>query len=168
MYGFLTPTGERVRPRWDRAEDADAYMQEMWNQTVQPGDHVWHLGDVSMNRTAVQQDQFIRFMRSLHGHKRLVLGNHDHFPMYVYTAAGFEKIVSYHRHAGLVYSHVPLHPDGLASPKIIANVHGHIHERPSPPGKYVNVSVEQINYTPISIDEVLAIAKQKLSGGSSI
>lgn len=155
MYKFVTFDGMRVRPRWECAKDADTYMAEVWNQTVHPEDHVWHLGDVTMARNVAQQDQFVKFMRTLHGHKRLVLGNHDHFPLHVYTAAGFEKIVGSHRHAGLVYSHWPIHPSSLDSPKIICNVHGHIHERPSPPGKYMNVSVEQINYTPIALDEVL-------------
>lgn len=160
MYGFLTAAGQRVRPRWDLAEDADAHMMEMWNQIVKPEDHVWHLGDVTMNRTAQQQDQFIGFIRRLHGHKRLVLGNHDHFPIHAYIAAGFDKIVGSHRHAGLIYSHIPLHPDAVGSPKILANVHGHIHERPSPPGKYINVCVEHTNYTPIHLDEVLALARR--------
>jgi calcineurin-like phosphoesterase family protein len=114
-----------------------------------------------MNRTAEQQDQFIHFMRRLNGHKRLVLGNHDHFPMHVYNSAGIQKIVGSHRHAGLVYSHWPLHPTSIASDKIIANVHGHIHQNDSPPGKYVNVSVERINYTPILLEEVIEIARAR-------
>jgi calcineurin-like phosphoesterase family protein len=33
-------------------------------------------------------------------------------------------------------------------------VHGHVHSNPSPEGPYTCVSVEQINYTPIHIEEV--------------
>lgn len=36
----------------------------------------------------------------------------------------------------------------------IKNVHGHIHQNPSPPGPYKCVCVEQINYTPINIEEL--------------
>jgi calcineurin-like phosphoesterase family protein len=34
-----------------------------------------------------------------------------------------------------------------------ANIHGHIHER-TYPMPYINVSVEQIGYTPITLEEV--------------
>lgn len=161
IYKFVGLDGiTRIRSQFANATEGDEYMIDRWNTVVSPEDHVWHLGDVSMGRTADQQATFIRTIRSLHGHKRLVLGNHDYFPMHVYAAAGIQMIVSYHRHAGLVYSHVPLHPMSVESNKIIANIHGHIHERPSPPGKYVNVSVERIHYTPIPLDEVLVLARK--------
>ena len=38
--------------------------------------------------------------------------------------------------------------------KEITNVHGHIHSNPSPEGPYKCVCVEQINYTPINIEEL--------------
>jgi hypothetical protein len=31
---------------------------------------------------------------------------------------------------------------------------GHIHQNPSPEGPYRNVCVEQINYTPVNIEEL--------------
>lgn len=159
MYKFLNEDGGRVRPRWDCAKDADTHMRDVWNAVVRPEDHVWHLGDVTMARTPAQQSDFIRFIQSLNGHKRLILGNHDHFPMHVYASAGFEKIKSSHQHAGLVYSHIPLHPMSL-SKKVLANVHGHTHAAPAYPGRYINVCVEHTNYQPVPLDDVLAIAHE--------
>ena len=66
----------------------------------------------------------------------------------------------------LLFSHVPIHPSGLkrgapdSDAPVMTNVHGHIHQNPSPDGPYFNVSVEAMNYTPIHIDDLLArIAK---------
>lgn len=162
IYGFTYRNAagvfQRVRPQFDCAKDADEFMREQWNSVVKPGDHVWHLGDMTMARNAGQQDQFISFVRSLHGHKRLVLGNHDHFPLHVYASAGIQKIVGSHRHAGLVYTHWPVHPVNIATPKVLANVHGHIHQNVLA-GKYINVCVEHTNYAPIPLEDILARAR---------
>lgn len=40
------------------------------------------------------------------------------------------------------------------APKKLLNVHGHIHEKASPTVDHRNVSVEQINYRPINIEEL--------------
>ena len=37
----------------------------------------------------------------------------------------------------------------------LLNVHGHIHSNPSPEGPYKCVCVEQINYTPVNIEDLL-------------
>ena len=36
----------------------------------------------------------------------------------------------------------------------ILNVHGHIHTNACPPGPYKCVSVEQINFTPLDVEEI--------------
>lgn len=162
MYRFVQGDGvTRVRERFASVEDADEWMAEAWNTDVRPEDHIWHLGDMTMDRTPSQAEGFIHFVRRLNGHKRLVLGNHDHFPIHTYASAGIQKIVASHRHAGLIYSHIPLHPMSVASEKVIACVHGHIHAEDSPPGKYVNVCVERTGYRPIALDEVLRLARQR-------
>ena len=53
----------------------------------------------------------------------------------------------------MMLTHIPIHPGQLN--RFDANIHGHIHDRKIDDKRYVNVSVEQINYTPISLDEVL-------------
>ncbi len=65
----------------------------------------------------------------------------------------------------MVLSHIPLHPESLA--RWGANVHGHLHtnnvmkhdvKNPSKPmiidDRYICVCMEQINYTPISLEDV--------------
>ena len=151
------------------AREMDAALVANWNDRVKPQDHIYHLGDVTMNRGGkVQQDIFQRFIKQLHGHKRLILGNHDHFPIEAYLHAGIEKIYGTWRGIGdgrWVISHIPIHPGSMGSAH--ANIHGHIHQNPNPDPvlhvskegqiivkPYVNLSVEVTNYAPIPIEEV--------------
>lgn len=136
-----------------------------WNDVVRPEDHIYHLGDVTMWRGGRQvEERFIRLIRRLNGHKRLIMGNHDHLPIRAYVEAGFEKIrgAGQWYGNGLLFSHYPVHPHDLGF-RVKANVHGHIHEKPAPPAvhtdggikRYINVSVEAVNYRPVEIDSLV-------------
>lgn len=159
MYGFLRADGSKVRPLWDRAEDADREMVLRWNATVTPQDHVYHLGDVTTLRSSADIRRFVALIRSLHGHKRLVLGNHDHFPVEVYREAGFQKVKGSHRiDRWALLTHIPVHPQSI--PKDGINIHGHLHaglvmESPHhPDSRYRNVSVEQTDYRPVLLESL--------------
>lgn len=144
----------------------DEKLIEYWNMVVRPEDHVRHLGDVTMARGGrPEQERFIRLIKRLHGHKRLILGNPDHFLPGVYIEAGFEKIQGTGQWTGdgIIYSHYPIHPTNFG--RAHACVHGHIHKNPSPPAfrtaegvlkQYINVSVEAINYRPLDVEELRA------------
>lgn len=154
MYKFTTFGGtERVRHQFQSAEEGDAAMVERWNSVVDPTDHIYHLGDVSMDRSSAQVGRFVALIQSLNGHKRLILGNHDHFPVKVYVEAGFQKVKGSHRiDRWAVLTHIPIHP--LCLGEGLINVHGHIHERPAFGPQYRNVSVEQIAYTPVLLESL--------------
>lgn len=165
-FGHTNIISYAGRP-FQHAEEMDGYMIQTWNERVKPQDHVYHLGDVTMARSSDEVRWFERVIKSLHGHKRLILGNHDHFPTKTYHAVGFEKIrgTGAWLGDGLLLSHFPVHPSSIGV-RSKANVHGHIHEKPSPPPvirdtdgalvPYINVCVEQTAYGPIHVDEVHA------------
>lgn len=153
------------------------------NARVKPQDHVSFVGDVTLWRGGkLERERFITEIRKYNGHKRLFLGNHDHWPAKVYLDAGFEKLyATWKSQEDFITSHVPLHPRSLGS--ATANVHGHIHQNPvyepvvfeawkKDNGKvvparvvpYINVSLEAINYTPIHLDEILAIIRKANAG----
>jgi calcineurin-like phosphoesterase family protein len=54
---------------------------------------------------------------------------------------------------GLLLTHVPVHESSLGF-KVNKNVHGHLHQRKIADERYVNVSVECINYTPVHIEQL--------------
>jgi calcineurin-like phosphoesterase family protein len=141
----------------------DEVMVNNWNSVVKPSDKVYHLGDVAIHAKALP------ILSRLNGHKRLVRGNHDIYDTSEYLKY-FEEIhgVRVFREEGakFVCSHVPLHPDSVDRWEF--NVHGHLHanlvmkslHHPDP--RYINVSVEQINYTPVSMDQIRDIIKARV------
>jgi calcineurin-like phosphoesterase family protein len=148
MYRFTRQDGiTRVRYEFQSAAEGDEFMVEAWNKVVKPNDHVYHLGDVAIRRADLQ------IVKRLNGHKRLVFGNHDIFDHKTYAEVGFKKMMGMRKFSNLLLTHCPVHPESI--PRwCIANVHGHWHEKPSPPGRYINISVERTGYRPIALEEV--------------
>lgn len=148
-----------------RTEEMDEALVENWNRVVGPNDKVEVLGDVIIGRT--QRHTLGR----LNGKKRLRMGNHDIFVKHNNRdyAEYFEEITAYKVFDDLICSHIPLHPDSVKE-RWKANVHGHLHTgrvmKPKPgfinrilgkeiiDPRYLCVSMEHIDFTPISMEEV--------------
>lgn len=152
---FKDDNNNRIRS-FNSVEEMDETMVERWNSRVRPQDRVYHLGDVVMNRRCLP------IVGRLNGKKILIKGNHDIFKLKDYTPY-FKDIRSYKvfpKH-GIICSHIPVH-EGQLQHRWKLNVHGHLHQNVIPDKRYMNVSVEQINYTPITLEEILgAIEKQQ-------
>ena len=156
---FTLEDGSRARD-FRPVQHMDHAMVERWNDVVKPEDHVYHLGDVSMIR-GTQSQWLGGVLARLHGHKRLILGNHDGLPAAWYLANGFKKIFASRVLDNILFTHIPVHPDSLG--RFRANVHGHTHHRCYAPVlkvggagfglherliPYINICVEQTDYTP--------------------
>jgi len=158
MCFFIRDDGTKVRP-FMSANECDDVMIENWNKTVRPHDKIYHLGDVAIKKI------HIKTMSKLNGDKILIRGNHDIFKLSDYTPY-FRDIRGTHKLDKLLLSHYPIHQDSIEG-SLKVNVHGHIHykrvldENKQPHPKYMCVSVECINYTPIEIEEVLKLNKLK-------
>ena len=137
------------------AAEMDEALVERWNAVVRPSDHVYHLGDVAMRR------QHLAIVKRLNGKKRLVLGNHDIFEAKDYFAAGFQKVFGVRVIDNLLLTHIPAHVGSLG--RFAANVHGHTHEQGSPEGRYLSVCVELTNYTPISLEDVKRLLRNRVA-----
>jgi calcineurin-like phosphoesterase family protein len=126
----------------------DLDLVARWNATVQSGDTVWHLGDVFFGGRDNHQ-----VLGHLQGTKKLVLGNHDHYPLDVYQQY-FSKIygVAEFRHS--ILTHIPVHENQLHRYK--KNIHGHMHSKKLDDPRYVCVSVEHWDLRPVLMDTVLA------------
>jgi len=158
---FRDSDGNLIRgSRFSSVEEMDETMIENWNSVVKPGDKVYHLGDVFMS----PKEEFIKKWKRLNGQKRLILGNHDDAKFFAkHELVAKIDVWRMFPEFGLMLTHVPLHESALrrgapgeeyTNPRDLVNVHGHIHQNPSPPGPYHCVCVEQINYTPVNIEEL--------------
>jgi len=149
---FTRADGLPVRD-FKSVEEMDSYMVERWNDTVASNDTVYMLGDIVLNRRALP------VLERLNGHKVLIKGNHDIFKLKDYLPY-FDDIRAYkifHDH-NVIMSHIPIHPGELGG-RFKYNIHGHLHERNVLHGgtqdpRYINVCVEQIEYTPVSLEAI--------------
>jgi calcineurin-like phosphoesterase family protein len=120
---------------------------------VKKDDTVWHLGDVCLGG----RDK-LAVMASLNGRKKLVLGNHDSYPRDCYTPH-FAKILGAAEWHDCILTHVPVHPCQLAT-RYRLNVHGHMHAaKIEGDDRYRCVSMEQIDYRPkLMLDVIAAVS----------
>jgi calcineurin-like phosphoesterase family protein len=147
--------GNKLRP-FNTVEELNNTMITNWNNTVTEQDHVYHLGDVVINK------KYLELVKQLNGHKRLIKGNHDQQTLKEYIAVGFQEIYGVRVFPSLkvILSHIPIHPECLKEGWI--NVSGHLHSNNLSDRRYINVSVEQINYTPVLLEDILNQRRKEL------
>jgi calcineurin-like phosphoesterase family protein len=154
-------------------EEHDAELVRRWNGVVGPKDMVWHLGDFCFGKRNLE------IAAQLNGNKKLVMGNHDMYATEDYLRY-FTRLSGAIEYKGLILTHVPVQEGQLA--RWYMNVHGHLHtkrvkryvlksnsighqdgtihidfdytEQEDDP-RYVCVSAEQVNLTPVPFDWIL-------------
>lgn len=144
---FQDGEGKPLRP-WDAPEEMDEALVDNWNSVVNPADRVYVLGDLAINRRGIAT------VGRCNGRKVLVKGNHDIFKLKDYLPF-FDDIRAYvvQPKNGLIMSHIPIHPQNMERWKL--NIHGHTHAWTLPDPKYRCVSVEQIGFTPLDLQEII-------------
>lgn len=148
---FKNKYGSMVRD-FTSVDEMNQVMIDRWNESVKPGDKVYHLGDVFFG----SKENFKRLWAKLNGSKRLIVGNHDDIK-FLSSGGMFQKIQMWRVFSefGLILTHVPVHQSGLTGRRGgLLNIHGHIHSNPSPEGPYKCVCVEQTGYAPVNIEEL--------------
>lgn len=154
---FLRPDGKFLRYEFANAEDCDEAMIDRHNAVVKDNDRIYMVGDICFHK------RDIYLLSRMKGRKVLIKGNHDILELKDYLPY-FDDIRGVHQFAGMVITHIPVHPASLG--RWGFNVHGHLHynevkkldakgnETEIADPRYFNVSVERINYTPISLEEL--------------
>ena len=152
----------KLRP-WDNPDEMDEEMIRRWNETVKPGDKVYHLGDVVINRKA------LKTLSRLNGDKVLIKGNHDIFRLEEYTPY-FRDIRAYHVMNGMILSHIPVHESNLY--RFGTNIHGHLHSnrvmvynkqtrREQVDPRYWCACVEQTDFRPILFEDAIKAIREQ-------
>lgn len=144
------------------AEVMDAALYANWNETLDVDDTLIIVGDLAM-RKAISEETWRRVSRAVGKHKHLVVGNHDLTSAGHLRVAGFDQVSSLLCLRGdppIVCTHMPL----ASLPDTWVNVHGHIHDAAPWPSRHINVSVEQLDYRPVSLGRVRNLARELVAG----
>lgn len=127
-------------------DEHDRHLIDRWSSVVTKRDTVWVLGDAAFGRA------YLPIFGQLPGIKKLVMGNHDRFPTHYYLDY-FNVAVGAVRLHECILTHIPVHPDQFH--RYRANIHGHTHAHCLDDPRYMNVSVEQTDYTPVRLESLL-------------
>lgn len=131
----------------------DLALVTYWNEIVRPEDVVYYLGDISMSKKGLETAEL------LNGKITLIMGNHDLQKSNRYLDI-FHSVRAYKELSGYLLSHVPVHPSSKY--RYVGNIHGHTHSKrvKFDNGEidpwYYSVSVENTDYRPILLEEVIA------------
>ena len=129
-------------------EEHDRDLIEKWNSIVTDNDTVWHLGDVYFGGAKNHA-----MLGELRGIKRLVLGNHDAYPLEIYQQY-FRRIYGAAPYKDCLLTHVPVHTQQMGR-RFRLNVHGHMHSHILNDPRYVCVSVEQTDGYPVLLKDII-------------
>ncbi|SFL74640.1 Calcineurin-like phosphoesterase superfamily protein [Paenibacillus sp. 1_12] len=151
-FGHTNIIDFESRPFSDANEMTET-MIEKWNAVVAKDDKVFHLGDFSF----LNKEKTASIVSRLNGYKYLILGNHDRGrSRRWWLDVGFDEVSE----QAIVYngfyflSHEPMY---MNKHMPYVNIHGHIHGQKYEGKQYINVSVEQWDYTPVSFEYIKAM-----------
>lgn len=146
---------------FENLEEMHNKMITKWNNKITDEDTVYILGDLSFK---MNKQDIIKILRQLKGKKVLIKGNHDKYAGQRDFDECFEKVCDYLQISEdkqqIILSHYPI-IDYAGMYYGAKMIYGHIHNKYIPHKDMYCVSVECINYEPVTLEEVEKIYKEK-------
>lgn len=142
---------------FENCDEMDKVLIDNWNSVVNDNDEVYVLGD--FGACGCEKE----ILSKLKGDKYLIKGNHDEASNEYYRNAGFKEVYDM---PVLFKSFWVLSHDAIYVNKNMpyANIFGHVHNTPivkDYSSQHYCVSVERINYTPISFEHIIETVKEE-------
>ena len=123
------------------------HIIQQWNSIIKEDDLVFHLGDFALyaNKEMVKES-----ISKLNGNIILIEGNHDKRSKGWWRDTGIIETYKQYKIGDYILSHKPIEDLGYG----LINIHGHLHGKDIGLNKerYIDVSCEKLNYTPIWVD----------------
>lgn len=146
------------------ADKMDQYMIQAWNETVRPGDLVYHLGDFMITGYSRKHvDKVDTLLKKLNGNKILIRGNHD--APAVLEAKGWSKVynithVNIHDHRFILCHYAMRTWQFKAHGSIHLYGHSHGNLPPIEGDRSMDVGVDAVGYKPISVERIIELMKK--------
>lgn len=147
---------------FESVTDMNTSMQNRWKDTVSQNDPILHMGDVAFTSESMTAEDYLS---NLPGNPTLLLGNHDdqiNAEKFQYLCV--EQTTIQHQGYRFYCTH---RPENVPSDWTEWVIHGHVHnDQPfiDYNNNKLNVSVEQIRYTPIPVPVLVKALKNMNSG----
>lgn len=130
----------------------DEALVALWNESVGPGDEVWHLGDFTRKSGRRAEE----FLARLNGRKHLIIGNNDSAATIAGT--GWASVQHYAElmiggHL-LILCHYPFRTWNQIGKKSV-NLHGHSHGKLKPFTRQHDVGVDARSFRPVTLEIIL-------------
>lgn len=136
-----------IKRGFSSIEEHDEYIIDRWNRTVSKRDVTFILGDVTMEKKSPYH-----LLSRLRGVKHVVLGNHDRHQDVQELLRHVNSVSGMLKYKGFWLTHCPVHPFELD--RVYGNIHGHVHENVIHHPKYFCVSCENVDYTPVTFEQL--------------
>ena len=146
---YLDDNGNKNRP-YDTIDEMHESIVELHNSVVtRSSDKVIYGGDVVIDKS------YFPILGLMNGKKRLVRGNHDIFADKLYYQY-FQQIhgVKVIADRKVIITHIPIHSTCIKEGWI--NITGHLHRRVIDDPRYRCICLEQTEFKPVELDEVLS------------
>lgn len=148
----------KFRPEFDSVEHHDQFIVDNALRTCGKRDTLYILGDVVIKKSSLWCLQ--KLCDNIE-HVRIILGNHDlergwkgGCVIQDYLDAGVSSIEGCIRYKDAWLTHIPMHPSEFNRNPY--NIHGHIHDKTIDDPRYINVSCEQVGYTPVEYTKLFS------------
>lgn len=142
----------KFRTEFSSREEHENILKENYHSVVTKRDVVFFLGDVAFDAESLAEVSTWAGMQKI-----LVVGNHCTQSVEMKQIVhAFDKVYSLLKYKEFWLSHCPIHPQELRGK---SNIHGHVHNQSVDDHRYVNVSMENINYKPISLYQIRRMFK---------
>ena len=147
------------RPAFASVEEMNEALIQYWNELVQTGDEVWHLGDFAFHNAG-------QFRKRLNGNIHLIQGNHDKESSKLYhhlfaSVHDLYRIKSVKPHIILCHYAMRVWSSSChGSWHLYGHSHGHLADLVN--SLSFDVGVDCWNYRPVSYEQVVERMNKKI------
>ena len=144
-------------------ESMDRTLIELWNRKVTDADHVYIIGDFACRNTKGEE----WYLQQLHGHKHLIIGNHDMKLLNNAAALSCLESVDKMKHISdsgtqICLCHFPL-AEWNGYYRGHTHIYGHIHNAKNEAAHFMRTKSHALNagcmingYAPVTLSELIA------------